>query len=644
MTTRFTEPASPVTPDTGRHRDRNTVIAVVGAGSRGLGVVERLVSRCLTDPFPVTVHLVDPRPPGPGFHLDDQPDHLLLNTVCAQITAFADEEMVDGPTRVDGPSLYEWCQARELRLSADGCTVREASRDGAPGGREIRPNDFLPRRLLSEYLRWAARRIVAAAPPCFTLVPHTTTAREVRPSPGGGEVVILDDGTRIDADAVFVTIGHHSLYLPAEPPSEPRLVTRPYPLPGALHGIAPGDRVAVLGMGLTGMDVIASLTLGRGGRHESTGEGRTRYVPSGDEPLIVVANRSGLPSRSRPHLHPGRVRFAPLALAPERIRELRALRPDGRLDFVEDALPLLEAEMELAYHRTLLGRRSGGVEAVGAEFARRVAVYGFERLLTELRAAHGPFPLQGILTARPADRQWREQRDYARWFTARVADDLAEARAGLGVSPVKEALEVLRDHRDALRSMIDAPGVDDPSLEYFFGTFTSTVNSLVIGPQLDRSVELLALLDAGVLRVGPGPRAKVIAPSGQGPWRLESTCLARPESVEVDHVVLAHLAEPAADQLPGSLLGRLVAAGRVTTLASRGNRLPGLCVTREGQGIGPAGDVQPRLFFLGPHTEGSSYYNHYVPSPGAPSRALNDAELALRTALTMLPAQTPRTS
>lgn len=212
------------------------------------------------------------------------------------------------------------------------------------------------------------------------------------------------------------------------------------------------------------------------------------------------------------------------------------------------------------------------------------------------------------------------------------------------MSPVKEALEVLRDHRDALRSVIDAPGVDEPSLEHFFGTFASTVNSLVIGPQLERSAEMLALLDAGVLRLGPGPRPKVIAPSGQGPWRLESTCLARPESVEVDHVVLAHVAEPAADQLPGSLLGRLVAAGRVTTLGGRGTRVPGLRVTREGQGIGPAGDVQPRLFFLGPHTEGSSYYNHYVPSPGAPSRALKDAELALRTALTTLPVPTARTS
>jgi hypothetical protein len=62
----------------------------------------------------------------------------------------------------------------------------------------------------------------------------------------------------------------------------------------------------------------------------------------------------------------------------------------------------------------------------------------------------------------------------------------------------------------------------------------------------------------------------------------------------------------------------------------------GLDVTREGRGVDRTGTPQPRLFFLGPHTEGSSYYNHYVPSPGVPSRALLDAELALRTALPSL--------
>ncbi|MET9529784.1 FAD/NAD(P)-binding protein [Streptomyces sp. NPDC006649] len=659
---RTVEPAETVKPaETGP--PAATALAVIGAGPRGLGILERLIAHCLTAPFPVTVHVVDPRPPGAGFHTPGQPDHLLLNTVCSQLSVFPDAHMVRGPVPLAGPSLHAWCRERDLRVAEDGFTVR-------PGeGREIRPNDFLPRRLLSEYLIWAGEEILGAAPACLTLIRHRTMAVDVRPGAFGSneahrrgswgtEIVVLADGSRFGADAVFVTVGHHALYLPAGPEPEPGLITRPYPLPSALDSIPARGRVAVLGTGLTAMDVITTLTLGRGGRHLKDGTG-LRYVPSGREPVIVLANRSGTPARSRPRLNPGRVRFAPLALTEQRLTQLRtadpgdgariggrdAVRDGGRLDFVRDVLPLVVAEMELAYYRTLLAGETGDATEAGREVADRTGRVGHQAVLEELRARFGPTPVVGILSAGPASDsadptgpspapalRWTEHRSYEQWFTDRVAEDLAEARAGLGASPLKEALEVLRDHRDVLRAAVDPPGLDSRSLAFFFGTFAPTVNRLVIGPQLERSAELLSLMAAGVVRIGPGPAPRVVAPSGHGPWRLESSCLERPASVEVDHVVHAHLASPAPDGVGDSLLGRLAAAGRVRTAAP----LSGLDVTRRGQGVDRSGSPQQRLFFLGPHTEGSSYYNHYVPSPGAPSRALMDAELALSTALPSL--------
>ncbi|MFJ7630563.1 FAD/NAD(P)-binding protein [Streptomyces sp. NPDC097595] len=627
---------------------------IIGLGPRGLGVLERLTAHALATPSPLVVHLVDPGTEGPGFHRPDEPDHLLLNTVCAQVTAFADADMVDGPVPLTGPSLHDWCLRRDLRLAEDGFTVR-------PGrGREIRPNDFLPRRLLSEYLAWAARRIMDAVPGHLTLVRHTTTAVDVvtgtgqeaadgsaaAPGPEHRETVVLADCGRITADAVFVTVGHHSLHLPPPPADAPRPVGRPYPLPGALDAVAPGDRVAVLGTGLTAMDMIATLTVGRGGRHVRDGE-RLRYERGGREPLIVLANRSGLPARSRPYLHPGRVRPAPLALTGERLSALRARRPDGRLSFARDVRPLVVAEMELAWYRTLLahslGDRTPDTARAAARLADEASVSGYEEVLAGLRERFGPAPVAGLLNGAPATSDdpggapaptWPDQRAYTAYFTAEVEHDLGEARAGLGVSPLKEALEVLRDHRDALRAVVDAPGLDDESSAYFFGTFAPLVNRLVIGPQLDRSAELLSLLDAGVLRLGPGPGPKVVPPlGGGGPWQLESTLLDEHTVVDVDHVVHAHVTEPVAERVAGSLLSRLVRSGRARTRTAGGTPLPGLDVNRRGQGIARTGAVQSRLFFLGPHTEGSSYYNHYVPSPGTSSRALLDAELALTTAL-----------
>ncbi|MGW9244989.1 FAD/NAD(P)-binding protein [Streptomyces badius] len=600
-------------------------IAIIGMGSRGLGVLERLVSRCLADPFDVTVHIVDAQPPGAGFHRPDQPDYLLLNTVCSQLTAFSDASMVTGPASVPGPSLYEWCVERDLRLSDDGYTVSTGA------GRPVRANDYLPRRLLSEYLSWAAQRILAAAPASLRLQWHSTTATSVRPDPAG-ERIALADGTSFTTDAVFVTIGHHTLYLPPEETPDAPYIRRPYPLPAAVDPVRAGERVVLLGMSLTAMDIVASLTLGRGGRHVID-DGRSRYEPSGREPEIILTCRTGLPARSRPRLNPGRVKAAPLALTSTRVKQLRDRRPHGRLNFTEDVLPLVETEIELTYYRTLLAQQTGDAESARREFAQRAAEEGTEALLTDSRERFGASPVRGFLSRRSEPRRWATYEDYADWFTEQVAEDLAEARAGLGNSPLKEALEVLRDHRDVLREVIDSPGLDDESTGYFFGEFASTVNRMVTGPQLDRSVELLALIRAGIVRLAPGAGPTLSRDGERGPWTLESTTLGTPTVLRADRVITGHLVEPGVEEAAGSLLADLVKSGRARTLAHRGTGLAGLDVTREGRPVDSEGTVQQRIFLLGPYTEGSSYYNHYIPSPHAPSRALMDADLALSAAL-----------
>ncbi|WP_278255872.1 hypothetical protein [Nocardioides convexus] len=52
------------------------------------------------------------------------------------------------------------------------------------------------------------------------------------------------------------------------------------------------------GLGLTFYDSLALLTEGRGGRYVDDGTA-LRYLPSGNEPLIVAGSRSGVPLRAR---------------------------------------------------------------------------------------------------------------------------------------------------------------------------------------------------------------------------------------------------------------------------------------------------------------------------------------------------------
>ena len=480
-------------------------IAIIGCGPRGLGLLERLISVAAAGGQTIDVPVVEPGDLGVGMHQTDQPDYLLLNTVCSQLTAFSDYSMLgtDG-LLYSGPSLFEWCRQRDIRVAADGYRCGDT-------GRPVQPHDHLPRRLLGEYLAWAAERIVAAAPPSVRITHHRQPAVRVE-TVDGAERVLLADGSSLVADHAVIAVGHgHS--------------PGPYPLPATVSDIAAGSAVALLGAGLTAMDVLAALTSGRGGTFDPRPDGRLRYTASGEEPRVVLVSREGRPARARPRLDPGRRPLPGRHLTPERITELRATRPDGRLDFEVDVLPLVLAEMEYRW-RTLGG-------------------------------AGDPPPFRDLLFGQPPAEALRGAEEHRRWYLGQVTDDLAQAQLGLPASHLKEALEVLRDHRDVLRVAVDGGGLTESSRDWFFGRFAGVANRAVIGPQLERHQELLALVDAGVVQFGPGPQAR-IEPHDER-WLVSSTRLGAPAVIEVDHVVNGY---SQADPLAHPLLRTLAEAGR----------------------------------------------------------------------------------
>ncbi|WP_029288534.1 FAD/NAD(P)-binding protein [Cellulomonas sp. HZM] len=536
-----------------------TRIAVVGVGPRGLAVLERVLAWARTGRFAVTVDLYEPAEHlGVGIHGTDQPEYLLLNTVCAQLTAFSDAEMVGDAPTTTGPNLFEWARAHGVRV------------DGPDGPRAVRWDDHLPRATLGEYLRWAAGTLLEDLPAGVEVRHVRRAVREVRPALHGGRVV-LDDEVR-DADLVVVTTGH-GLAGPEHP----------YPLPDALEEIAPGARVAVVGTGLTAMDAIAALTVGRGGRHVRAADGTTAYVASGAEPHLVLVNRTGWLPCARPVPQEGRRPDEPRFMREDQLR--RVAHGSSGLDLRRDVEPLVEAEM---VH-------------VAGESAPDV-----------LRVLHPPT-------------SWPDASSYRAAVRRRAVHDLREARRGLGSSSYKRALEVLRDQRDFLRSAVDA-GLSGASRTDFFGRFAATVNRCVIGPQKERIEELLALFDAGVATMAPGPDPAVVRSGDR--WALESRRLELPERVEVDVVLRCTSSWPSDDPERDPVVARL----RTGTGLE-----PGRWVSRDGAVVGPDGRATA-VVVLGPPCEGVSYYNHYVPSPGSSSRALLDIDRVLATHLPAVPA------
>ncbi|SDZ30709.1 FAD/NAD(P)-binding protein [Herbiconiux ginsengi] len=377
-------------------------LAVIGAGPRGVGVLERIAANLgelWSDGTPLLVHLVDPHPAGPGrIWRHDQSPLLKLNSMAADVTMFTDEcSTIDGPVR-PGPSLVEWAeQVRSGVIRIPPTDLDDALRSELL---HLAPASFPTRRLQSLYLRWFHRETLAQLPDTVEVREHRARARSVQETRDGRQRVLLEGGEALTVDLVLYSLGHTG----ADPePEHARLIDfaarrELYYLPPAFtadadtRAIAPGQRVLVRGFGLAAVDLIVLLTEGRGGRfvREGAGDGTgpLRYEPSGREPRIVVGSRRGVPYHSK--IGSTLVGEAPVArfFTPAIAAALEAER--DTLDFASDVWPLIAQEMLWGYYRELFTGHPERVSLGWAEFAARFEVLDPRASILAEASATGP--------------------------------------------------------------------------------------------------------------------------------------------------------------------------------------------------------------------------------------------------------------
>jgi uncharacterized NAD(P)/FAD-binding protein YdhS len=626
-------------------------VAVIGLGSRGLSVLERIVTlayRAGPAVGPVRVEVIDPRCDGAGIHTTDQPDYLLLNTTCGQVSMFPDAHTVGAAVDRPGPSLYEWATGRGLRLADDGYTVDRSGsgRLGPAGGREIRPTDFLPRRLLGEYLGWFFDLLRQRAGRQVPVRTHRTEAVDLGPDPAGDQRirVTLADGTSLAVDYLFLTTGY-TANQPAGsgpagsgpagsgpagsgpagsgPAGAARLVPAPYPLPQQVEPIQPGESVAIGGFGLSAMDLMSCLTVGRGGRFRHTGAG-CQYLPSGREPRLLFYSRSGLPGRARPQVMRVDSAYRPLVFTLAAVDQLRAARGGG-LDFEREVLPLVQAELRIAYRRRQAGL-AGPAQA--RELERSLADAGgpdaIAKLLDELDGRLDRFDPAAAFEG-SAGMALDHPPGYQAWLAGVLRDDLAEGVRGFTGSPLKSALDVLRALRDTFRYVVDFGGLTDDSLVDFHRQTVPMLNRAVVGPQFERHRELLALLAAGTAAAPFGPAPELSWQDRAGRWTIRSTRLGRECRQEVDWVAAANVVPPAVAGSASRLIRALHQRGWIRPHRPASAVLPGIDLAADQHPVRADGQPERRIWVLGPLCEGATYYTNLVPSPGAYSRPVFDA-------------------
>ncbi|MEU6304746.1 FAD/NAD(P)-binding protein [Streptomyces chartreusis] len=595
-------------------------VALVGAGPRGTSVLERLCASApelLPPGARLTVHVIDPAPPGPGrVWRTAQSPELLMNTVASQVTLFTDESVdCSGPIR-PGPSLYDWAAG------------------------ELGPDEYPTRAQYGRYLEWVFAKVVREASPAVRVETYATRAVRLDDAPDGRQTLTLDDGRVLPGlSAVVLAQGHlptaadtAQRHLAAHAERHGlRYVAPANPADVDLSAVSPGEPVLLRGLGLNFFDHMALLTTGRGGRFVKDEEG-LRYLPSGNEPRLYAGSRRGIPYQARGDNAKGPYgRHLPLVLTPEVIAGFRKRADSGEApDFLAEIWPLVAKEVETVYYAALIPG------AGRPEFTERFLAVPHRHpqealLLDEFGIPEGerwswdrvsrPYGEYGF----PDRGRWRD------WLLAYLREDAAQAARGNVHGPLKSALDVLRDLRNELRLIVDHAGLTGTSRRDHLDRWYTPLNAfLSIGPPRRRVEELVALMEAGVVEV-LGPRLEVREEADA--WVAHSPEV--PGSpVRATTLVEARLPEPDLRRTADELLARLLKTGQCRPHTVDGYETGGLDVTaRPYRLIDRQGQPHTRRFAFGVPTEGVHWVTAAGARPGVDSVTLSDADAVARAAL-----------
>jgi len=602
-------------------------VCIVGLGPWGLCVLERLVDAARRNPETVLrAHVVEPGRPGGGIFSLEHPDYFVLNTPCGQ------HSMYPYPERVEegrlGKGFYEWATEKGYRWHGDECRISNE-------GQAVGPDDFLPRRLMGEYLQWFYDVLCAEAPPNLAITRYAASAIDVEPLPSGRERVHLDDGRHVMAEHVVLTTGHgqgdpgfaasHGM----SSSSTAKGVMSAYPVEAFIGSVAPSDKVAVEGMGLVALDVVTALTVGLGGSYATAPNGGLRYRPSGREPSLYLFSRGGFPycAKSLGAADPVGD-YKPAICTPERVASLKR-GEDGskrQIDARRELLPLVFAEMELRYY-TVAAAIAGGAEVAGRVHRDLLDAWrsgAFDEARSGWARAFGTFSASDVFFLGDGAGYADSQHYQSRVYTS-VEEDVAAALVSGGATPLKAALETLRALRDTIRTAVEFKGLTLGSHLDFQDNLRGRFARLVAGPPAFRSQQLLALMAAGVVAAPFGPAPEVL-PMPDGSFTVRSTRLASRFEMDVDRIIRAHTDFPSVERPAGPLIANLVARGRVRPLSFDQATAGSIDLTEDFHPLDKYGRPQRNLWVFGVITEGVRYFTLYVPSPKSRVRAFMDAE------------------
>lgn len=579
-------------------------IAIVGAGPRGTGVLERLLAHLsVREHSDISIDVFDPFPAGAGrIWRGNQPPLLWMNSVAADVTMFTDEStVVDGPI-VPGPTLAEWVVGNAEALKEDPELAEELA--------DFTPTSFASRTLQSRYLEWVFGRALVDAPAEVRV--HRRTVVDIHDAGHGAQELILDDGSSIEADVVLLAQGH-----PDALPSAAETYLRKFADSHDLTYVGPGytadldpdvvpeaEPILVAGLGLAFIDWMVLLAESRGGTFTPDADGRVTYSPSGREPIIYAGSRRGVPYHSK-------IGYDIAAARPPLPRYFTAdsFPGDDLLDFRRDIWPLAAKELAGAHFYELFAshpdRTNGSWTEFEAEFEQ--LTWGSARS-AELVEAFVPKdddridleridrPLTGETYNDIADATSRVaayiDADLVRRADHHYSSDAAVFNALLSVYMTTG--ELLRRGRIPAESV----AVD---IEGWLHSFFSFIAS---GPPPERLKQLRALADAGIVRF-LGPDTTFSADTTAGLFTAQTA--AHPETVTARTLVDARLPVASIHSSGDALLRTLHERGEMVEVRANEKSAAKISVDGRSRILHSDGTIHDSRFAAGPWVAGHTW-------------------------------------
>lgn len=590
-------------------------IAIIGAGARGLSILERIVAfaraKKIAPEINVNITIFDPNPFGAGCHFSDQASHLLVNTIASQITIFSDHTVQGSGLILHGPSFYEWL-----------CDQTSVLKDS---------NGYYSRKLLGEYLEWSFRYLCSLAPDTVNIRPVSQLVISADPYIKTWYIK-TENGETYHQDYVFLTTGHEHEILKKDTANS-RLFPA-YPLHISTSDIQSHETVAIEGMGLSTCDVLSMLTIGRGGKFSRNPKGVLYYQPSQTEPKIIAFSRSGLPLSARAsNQKEVREQYKANFLTRQAINELKDKYQ--KLDFAEQILPLLLNDMEFVYSKTYIQKHHGYIAAnIFANAYLIVSANERKSLIFDYIPPQHQFNWDNLVNPIPLT-VLESHTQFKQWLDNYLYTDVVNANEGNVLNPLKAACDVLRDVRDNLRYAIDFAGLTESSHRWLTTAFIPIMNRLAVGPPKIRIEEMLALQKAGILKMDLGPQPK---------WKFDQASnlfviQGQFETLEAEVLIRARIDIPSPQQSSNILIQHLIANGFARPFFNNQFHLNGLDISHDFNIISQGNHVFKNLWVLGTPIEGPKFYTFILPRPFVNSTALLDADRVVQSLVNQINAE-----